>query len=100
MNSDGFPDLLSQPANANNHSRSSRSSTYRSCSYSSLPVLLPRLHLCQVYMIFLLQREGDYISNPQSTHIHYYTGSFLFQSIDHTSSFLCWSIYHTGSFLF
>ena len=71
------PDLQSQPTSANNHSCYNKSSTCRSCSYSSPSSPSPHWHPCQVYMIFLLQGEGDRFLNPESTHVHHHTSSSL-----------------------
>jgi len=41
-------------------------------------VNFPHRYPCQVYMILLLQGEGDRFLNSRSTYIHCYTSSSLY----------------------
>ena len=45
-------------------------------NYNNLPISSSQHHLCQVYVIFLLQEEGGLFLNPQSVY-HTITTNFL-----------------------
>jgi len=64
-----FSSMQSYPTSINDHFRYNKSDTCKSWSNSSLSILPPCQHPCQVYMIILLE-EGNRFPNLLSIHNH------------------------------